>query len=208
MRAKGSKEHNTPTTSLKWGRNTTRTFLSGEDDDSSMEDIPPGGDDGDTARGTGKRTKRSLAGNTTRVTATRQKYTHTAYVVMPMEIGAGMDKANVVGAWEDMTLAVIDKCHGFDASCCYIPPDSQKEGKLVYWKADKPKEFFGWDDYMAWDNRDLMSINTPKDRRRRIVSHCLMGMSSDPTEFIAKHNVDINRVKVGDSRVDIAIKHF
>ena len=61
---------------------------------------------------------------------------------------------------------------------------------------------------MAWDNRDLISINTPKDRRRKIVSHYLMGMSSNPKEFIAKHNVDINRVKVGDSRVDIAIKHF
>ena len=117
--------------------------MSGGGDDNSTEDIYPGGDDGDTAKGTGKRTRRSLSRNTTRVTATRQKFTHTAYVVMTMEIGAGMDKADFAGAWEDMALAFINKCHGFDTSCCYIPPDSQKEGKLVHWKADKPKDFLG-----------------------------------------------------------------
>ena len=50
VRAKGLKEQNMPTTSLKWGRNTTQTFVLGEGDDNNMEDITPGGDDGDKAK--------------------------------------------------------------------------------------------------------------------------------------------------------------
>ena len=210
VRAKGSKKQ----TKLGWGRNTTQTFVGG-DDDSEVVDVTPrgaGGGNGnptpDEAHGTGKRTKRSLAGSTAKAAATRKKHVFSAYVVMTIEIGTGTDRADVPGAWEDIALAVLEKCHGFDASCCYIPPESKDDGKLIYWKADKPKDFSDWDDYMAWDDRDKLMKAPQRDRRAKIVSHCLLGMSTDPTEFIAKHNVDINRVKVGDSRVSVEMKHF
>ena len=210
VRAKGSKKQ----TKLGWGRNTTQTFV-GDDNDSDVVDVTPkgaGGGNGnptpDEAHGSGKRTKRSLAGSTAKAAATRKKHVFSAYVVMTIEIGTGTDRADVPGAWEDIALAVLEKCHGFDASCCYIPPESKDDGKLIYWKADKPKDFSGWDDYMAWDDRDKLMKAPQRDKRAKIVSHCLMGMSTDPVEFIAKHNVDINRVKVGDSRVSVEMKHF
>ena len=62
---------------------------------------------------------------------------------------------------------------------------------------------------MAWDNRDLVKTAAPRERRRKIVSHCLLGMSSDPAEFIERHSIDINRVtKARDSRVNIELKHL
>ena len=220
VRAKGSKKQTklgfspTNSSSLKWGRNTTQTFV-GDDDDSDAVEVTPGGAGGGNgnptpadAHGTSKRTKRSLAGNTARAAPTRKKHIFSTYVVMTVEIGTGTDRADVPGAWEDIALAVLEKCHGFDASCCYIPSESKDDGKLIYWKADKPEDFSGWDDYMAWDDRDKLMRAPQRDKRAKIVSHCLMGMSTDPMEFIAKHNVDINRVKIGDSRVSIEMKHF
>ena len=214
IRAKGSKKSATPSSGLKWGKNKTKTFVTGDEETSDIEDVTPGGTSGSKtnptpaeASGALKRSKKTLAGASSKTTIARQEYTHSAFMVMTIEIGAGIDKADVASAWEDVAIAAIEKCHGFDAACCYIQPDDEK-GKRIYSKADKPDNFSGWDDYMAWDNRDLLSLNAPRDRRRKIVSHCLMGMSKDPTEFISKHNVDISRVKVGDSRISMEMKHF
>ena len=213
VRPKGSKPKESPRASLKWGRNTTKTFV-GDDCGSEVEDVTPSGAGGDTVSlsaggspGTGKRAKRSLAGASPRP-AVRPKYKFSTYVVMSIEVGAGTDKADVAEAWENMALAVIEKCQGLDPSCCFIPPDSGAAVKAIYWRADKPKEFSGWDDYMAWDNRDLVKIAAPRERHRKIVTHCLLGMSTDPEEFLEKHSVDINRIKVGDTRVEMDMKHF
>jgi len=216
VRVKGSIKSSTPSSGLKWGKNKTKTFVTGDEDYSDVEDVTPGGASGGKsnptpapteAYGTVKRSKRTLTGEATKTTITRLEYTHSTFMIVTFEIGAGIDRADVAGAWEDVKIAAIEKCHGFDASCCYIQLDNDKD-KSIYLKSNKPGNFSGWDDYMAWDNRDLLSLNSPKDRRQKIVSHCLVGMSKDPTEFISKHNVDIPRAKIGDSRVSMEMKHF
>ena len=75
VRPKGSKAQESPRTSLKWGRNTTKTFVR-DDDSSEAEDLTPLADDGNASSpdvggspGKGKRAKRSLTGASSRPAA-------------------------------------------------------------------------------------------------------------------------------------------
>ena len=217
---------------MSWGKNKTKTFANDEEDsEDSVESVTPAagrnagrkdnksnGDSkedhhptpAETWKSTSvKKAKRSLAGATKLSAPKVIPYTQTAFVMITAYIEPNVPGREVAERWITAIIQSLAKLHTEDKAVCLLQPDNITKGKAIYFRSDTPNTFRRWDDYVFFDNKDLMSMKTPDGRARRIVGHALMGFSEEPKQFLLDMRTDIaNTDYGGDTEIQYAVKKF
>ena len=88
-------------------------------------------------------------------------YTKTAFVMITAYIESNVPGREVAERWVTVIIQSLAKLHTEDKAVCLLQPDNIEKGKGIYFRSDTPDTFRRWDDYVHFDNKDLMSMRTP-----------------------------------------------
>jgi len=58
-----------------------------------------------------------------------------------------------------------------------------------------PKLFRQWRQIVKVDNENVLGMNTPENKPRKVVFSALMGFSEEPRVFLEESSVDLAKVK-------------
>ena len=124
------------------------------------------------------------------------EFSSSAFLEVSIFLDSGLDKDVVFDMWVEAVADLLSRFRampdGASAICILHPTDDTLR---IYDREDFPEFFVQWSKFASFENNNVLSMPTPDDRSRKIVSTLRFGFHTDPEEFISMSRIDMSKVK-------------
>ena len=120
---------------------------------------------------------------------------HTGYIKITTFFPSGIKKEDILEEWEDMIAEGLGGLQQLDPAICILREDDNDREYTIHAKQHMPKFFRQWRQIVKLNSANVLGMNTPENKPRKVVCSSLMFFSVEPRAFVEESTVDLSKVK-------------